>query len=146
MKFRKAYDFKKFTGLECGPGKTQSHHAEEVDINNIVARFNRTGELPNRADAPQYVDLLRAPKSLQEAQERLIQARQGFSNLPSKLREQFRNSPIEFYDRVSRRDPDALQSLEQFGLLVPKEEKKPKTESKQEVKETKAEPESKSGT
>lgn len=121
MKFRKPYDFKIFPGLECGPGKTQSHHAEEADINSIVAKFARTGELPTRSNQPQYLDLIYAPKTLQEAQDRLIDARNQFLELPSSLREEFRNSPIEFYDRVTHGDKAALASLEKHGYLTKQE-------------------------
>lgn len=146
--FRTQYDTMHVKpGLTFRPGKTQPHHAEEVDINNIVARFNRTGELPSRSnEPPQYLDLLLAPKSLQEAQERLIAARENFSRLPSALRAQFRNSPIEFYDRVTRKDPEAMQVLEKHEMLAPKGEKTPKPEEKPKVNEAKAEPEPKSGT
>lgn len=147
--FRTQYDtMHEKPGLKFGPGKTQPHHAEEVDINNIVARFNRTGELPTRSnEPPQYLDLLLAPKSLQEAQERLIAARENFAKLPSAVRAEFRNSPVEFYDRVTRKDTHAMRVLQENGMMAPpREEKTQKPELKQEVKEQKAEPDAKQGT
>lgn len=146
--FRTQYDtmFPK-PGLVCGPGKTQPHHAEEVDINNIVAKFNRTGELPTRSNEPlQYLDLLLAPKSLQEAQERLIAARENFARLPAALRAEFRNSPVEFYDRVTRKDAHAMRALEAHGMLASQGQKTPVPQSKQEVKEQKPEADAKQGT
>jgi len=148
LTFRTQYDTMHVKpGLTFRPGKTQPHHAEEVDINNIVARFNRTGELPTRSnEPPQYLDLLLAPKSLQEAQDRLIAARENFARLPSEVRAEFRNSPIEFYDRVTKGDTDALRVLEKAGLATPKGEKTEKPQAKQEVKEQKPEADAKQGT
>ena len=134
------------TSQEQTPGKTQPHHKEEVDINTIVARFNRTGELPQRSAQPVYLDLLRAPKTLQEANERLIAAKQNFANLPSALRLEFRNSSVEFYDRVTRGDEKAIAALKKHGLGRPEGEKTPKDEPKQAVKEQKPEADAKQGT
>lgn len=135
--------------LVCGPSKTQPHHQDELDINNIVARFQRTGELPTRKEIPYYGDhLLRAPSSLQEANERIIKARQGFLELPSALRAEFRNSPNEFYDKVTRGDKSALMALSEHGYAIPKMPKgnAPDVHLTHSKKEQKAEPDAKQGT
>lgn len=40
-----------------GPSMTLQSSKDEVDINNIVARFRRTGEMPQRAVQPQFADI-----------------------------------------------------------------------------------------
>lgn len=39
-----------------GPSLTTQSHRDETDINNIVRRFHRTGELPKQR-TPQYADI-----------------------------------------------------------------------------------------
>lgn len=110
--------------LKCGPGKTQPHHAEEVDINRIVDRYMKTGELSNRAQVPVWGDaLMRAPKSLQEASERLIAARVAFMKLPSSFRAELDNNPATWVDRVTKKDGYTMSLMAKYGMLdLPKGE------------------------
>lgn len=43
--------------LLSGESRTHQSHRDEVDINNVIARFDRNGELPNRPQTPQYADV-----------------------------------------------------------------------------------------
>lgn len=40
-----------------GESKTHQSHREAVDVNNIIARYERTGQLPPARVAPQYADV-----------------------------------------------------------------------------------------
>lgn len=40
-----------------GPSMTSQSEADECEISNIVARFHRTGVLPNRESTGQYADV-----------------------------------------------------------------------------------------
>lgn len=40
-----------------GPSKTQQSHKETVDINHIIRKFDRTGQLPPPTAEPQYADV-----------------------------------------------------------------------------------------
>lgn len=41
----------------AGDSKTHQSHREAVDVNNIIARYERTGQLPPARMAPQYADV-----------------------------------------------------------------------------------------
>lgn len=49
-----------------GESKTQQHHKDTVDINAIVNRYQRTGELPPAKTPPQYADVTGLQGDLQE--------------------------------------------------------------------------------
>lgn len=46
------------TGFSCvGPSLTVQSHRDSTNINNIIARFQRTGELPPPVKPAQYADI-----------------------------------------------------------------------------------------
>jgi hypothetical protein len=49
-----------------GPSKTQQSHKETVDVNNIIARFDRTGQLPPAKKEGRYGDVTMLNGNLQE--------------------------------------------------------------------------------
>lgn len=98
MKFRNPYNYdadivSHQTGLsfEDDPGLTQQHFRDECDINVIVERFLRTGEMPQ-------VDFTEIDVSdvgdFQDAMNIVRAAEEQFAELPSKVRERFHNDPV----------------------------------------------------
>lgn len=98
MKFRNPYNYDADivsyeTGLsfEDDPGLTQQHFRDECDINVIVDRFLRTGEMPQ-------VDFTEIDVSdvgdFQDAMNIVRAAEEQFAELPSKIRERFHNDPV----------------------------------------------------
>jgi phage internal scaffolding protein len=86
-------------------GMTEQSHKAECDINNIMARYTKTGTLDHvRRYEGQYLDL--PPDDFQEAQQKVADAKSMFEELPSQLRSHFGNDTMKFLDFcVSTRDP-----------------------------------------
>lgn len=84
------------TSLECKDRSlTQQHQAEETDINVIVNRYMRTGEMPQRQLPPMQGDFTEAP-DMQKAMDLVVAARVAFMEQPAEIRAKFQNNPVEF--------------------------------------------------
>lgn len=99
-----------------GFGRTKQSHAAECDINNIMARYLRTGviDVANK-HAPQYGDC--SGWEFQAAITKLAEAKSMFAGLPAKLRNRFENDPGQFLDFVH--DRENLAEMRELGLLKP---------------------------
>lgn len=77
--------------------RTKSEFVDECDINKIMARYRRTGILPEnaRAAAVRYGDFSQIPDFM-EMQEKIIAANELFMALPAEVRKQFDNDPGQF--------------------------------------------------
>lgn len=82
--------------VRCAPdsSETSQEFKDECDINTIMRRFQRTGQLPQLSIAARYGDFSEVPDYM-EAYRVVIQAQEDFSGLPSTLRERFHNNPGE---------------------------------------------------
>lgn len=120
-KFITAYGPKSATPMTFeGPGKTKQSFKDETDINNILARFQRTGllEFTNK-NQPQYADCTGI--EYQAGMETIRKASALFQSLPSSVRARFHNEPAEFLDFVQ--DDKNRDEARQMGLLRPEEPK-----------------------
>jgi len=105
------YDRPPSVGLACkDPSLTQQHFADDADINNILARFQKTGLLTDPlnppSNRPQFGDFSH-DFNYQEAQNTIAYANQAFMELPSGLRKRFNNDPAEllaFLEQEENRD------------------------------------------
>jgi hypothetical protein len=70
--------------------RTQQSFKDECDINNIMARYLRTGQLPASNREPVYLDT--TAFDFQAAQDLVARARGEFSLLPADERDSFGNS------------------------------------------------------
>lgn len=118
---------------------TRQSEKDEADINVVMERFMRTGQLPltknpvfqqaqfGNASAPQYDQALMIVK----------QAKEAFSQLPADLRHEFHNDPYKLQKFLL--DPKNDQRAVELGLKENREpsEKQLLTEM---VKNTKKEP------
>ncbi|WNK12825.1 MAG: internal scaffolding protein [Microvirus sp.] len=97
-------------------GKAKQEFKNECDINNIMARFDKTGMLSftNRFQ-PQYGDTTGI--EFQSAMETIAQGRSMFQELPSGIRNRFKNDPAQFLDFVH--DERNIEELRAMGLLRP---------------------------
>lgn len=75
-----------------GPSLTEQHHADEVDINQIVLRYQKTGVLPHRGGTPSYGDFS-GVVDYHSACEAVRQAEAEFMTLPPDVRKKFGNDP-----------------------------------------------------
>lgn len=94
-------------------GKTIESFQGETDINRLLARAQRSGTLSWLEKHADNIDNYgEAPGlSLLEAQLRIRRGREAFDELPSEIRREFRNSPLDFYKYVH--DPENRDNLAQ---------------------------------
>ncbi len=88
------------SGLEClDPTMAQQQFREECDINTIMERFGRTGELIAPVRMPQYGDF-DGVNDYHSAMNAIVEAQTAFEALPAKVRARFSNDPAEFLEFV----------------------------------------------
>lgn len=120
MFVRKAADY----GLDFGdePSLTRTEFAEDLDINNIMSRFERTGELPAnvlQARPPQYLDLSDVPADYHVAMNAIRAAELAFMQLPAAVRLEFENDLGRFVEFAE--DPENIDQMRAWGLAKPAE-------------------------
>jgi len=95
------------------PSKTEQHHKKACDINEIMKRYKKHG-VTHLNNAPQlYGDYSEVPE-YQEALHIVMRAEEQFRNLPSELRNKFRNDPREFLSFCE--DSNNLEEMYALGL------------------------------
>lgn len=100
-----------------GAGRTKQSFKAECDINNIMARFLKTGVLEfTQKNQPRYGDV--TGLEYQSAINLVAGAKSMFNQLPAQLRDRFENEPAKFYDFVQ--NPRNREECEEMGLLAPK--------------------------
>lgn len=99
-----------------GDSRTVQSHREECDINTIVRRFGVTGMVPQTAAMPSY-QTFDDVWDYQSAMNSVIAAQAAFMQIPSDVRERFRNDPQRFLEFCS--DPKNLDELRKLGLAKP---------------------------
>lgn len=122
--FRTGYNYDMFaasneTAIDTGTASlVQQEFKDECDINNIVSKFLRTGELPDPVAVPQYGDFTGIP-DYQTALNMVIQADAAFMQLDPNVRARFDNDAGRFMDFVH--DPANGDELLKLGLRIKKE-------------------------
>ena len=107
-----------------GKTRTQQQFAEQCDVNNIIAKYRKTGSITHvrNAQAGVYADLTELP-SLEEAQKVMIVAREAFEQVPAKIRNRFGHDPQQFIEFLS--NPENNEEAIKLGLKIKKAEPKP---------------------
>lgn len=103
------------SGLVCEePTRAQQHHKDECDINVILERFGKTGQLPVNAISGQYGDFS-GVYDYHSAMNAIIAADSEFDALPAQLRARFDNEPNNLINFL--RDEKNTQEAIELGLL-----------------------------
>ena len=122
IKYRAHNNFdEKANSDECSttitePSLTVQSMTDEADINKIMERYTRTGEMPQTArpifygDFDEIVDFRSALDALNRAQE-------AFDELPPLVRQRFMNDPQQYLEFCS--NPDNKAEMHKLGLLRP---------------------------
>jgi hypothetical protein len=105
---------------DWGPSLTRQEFAEDCDINVIMTRFERTGQLPANGAAPVYLDLTAMPSDLMTTLNLLDDAERAFMSLPATVRREFDNDATKFVDFAS--DSENVAQMRTWGLAPPLEE------------------------
>jgi phage internal scaffolding protein len=99
-----------------GKSRTSQEFAEDADINNIMARYVKTGTVPmymdrNMLDGDMHV------MSYHEMQNVIADANSAFASLPATVRARFENDPAKYIEFVS--DENNLEEARELGMLSP---------------------------
>lgn len=117
--------------VDCSdsPSRTKQSMKAETDINNIVARYRRTGLLTYVNErSPVYTDVSDVT-DYREAVARVEEVERYFGGLPSKLRAEFGNDVATFLDAMTDESPEGRARAVALGLVpAPKEPEVPPVE------------------
>lgn len=120
MQFRTAYGPRVSVPLEFpeGEGRTKQSFKDECDVNQIMARFQRTGvlEFRNKFEA-QYADV--SGVTFQAAMDTIARANHMFHSMPARVRDKFQNDPGRFLAWIQ--NPNHADEARELGLMKPKE-------------------------
>lgn len=94
--------------------RTQQSMQDECDINTIVRRFGLTGQLPDNARAPQYIDF-EGVFDFQTAMNAVLEAERAFMDFPAETRKFFDNDPQQMLQFVS--DTNNRDKAIELGLI-----------------------------
>lgn len=101
-------------GFDPEEGRTKQSHKDECDVNQIMARFQRTGAITHfNKHAAHYEDMTGFDYTT--AMQQVAEAQSMFNELPSKLRDRFQHNPANFLDFVQ--DPSNGPEARELGLL-----------------------------
>lgn len=97
------------------PSMTEQYHRSEVNINDIIARYNRQGILgtPTQVREMFFGDFSSAPDRL-EYELSISDAKEKFMALPAKTRAAFENDP---YKMLQELDSGNLQKFIDLGMM-----------------------------
>lgn len=101
---------------EVLPSRTQQQFKKDCDVNEIVAKFKRTGSVTHVRNTQMgvYADLTALPVDLQEARGIVLRAEQAFEAVPAHIRARFGHDPKNMIDFLA--DPANDQEAVKLGL------------------------------
>lgn len=116
------------------PSMTQQQFKDEADINNIMARYQKTGvlvdPLTQTMRKPMFDDFSELG-DFRDHQQAVIDAQELFMQLPSRLRARFENDPAELLQWLS--NPVNKEEAIELGLMTKPPEMTPEMPLKGEV-------------
>ena len=98
-----------------GKSLTRQSEAKYADINLIMAKYVKTGVLPQATRQGFFADVS-IVGDYRDALQGVEHAETYFMHLPPEVRSKFMNDPAEFLDFVS--DPENLPKIEEMGLIA----------------------------
>lgn len=107
-------------GLDCSAdGVTKQSFAAECDVNNIVNRWLKSGQLPMANNSmAQYLDVSNV-SDYHACLNMVLQAQSMFQALPASVRDRFQNDPGKFLEFAE--NPANAAEMVSLGLAVPRE-------------------------
>lgn len=108
---------------DWGESRTKQSAEAETNINNILARYNKTGQLTHISQAlGEYRDVSGLP-DLHEAMNIVAEAQSMFQELPAAIRKRVGHDVGNFLPFVD--DPENLEECIELGLLPESAKPKP---------------------
>lgn len=96
-----------------GGTKTEKGHAGSTNINQIMARYRRTGLVPQKTNLA-YGDFT-GSDDYRDCLDRIIQAENAFNSLPSQIRKRFDNDPAKLISFLA--NEDNREEAQRLGLI-----------------------------
>jgi phage internal scaffolding protein len=96
-----------------GTCKVQKHLKDECDLEKMVERYKRTGQIRVMGD-PKFGEWSQIA-SYHDAQNAIIATQEAFAKVPSKIRQKFDNDPQKLIDFIE--DPKNLKECVELGLV-----------------------------
>lgn len=98
------------------PDMAQQQFKEEVNINKIVSKYKKSGNISLLQQAQTYyADTTQHPKDYGAALRQLSEAQEQFDALPAYIRKQFDHDPSELLAFIKK--PDNKAQAQALGLL-----------------------------
>lgn len=115
-------------GIDCSvdKGRTKQSFTEEANINSIMKKFHRTGELVNPAkisDRKAFYGDVSGIGDFQQMKNTVLEAEVHFGNLPSEIRTRFNNKPNELVEFL--KDDANKEEAIKLGIVNPDPEPEP---------------------
>lgn len=108
------------TDISTGPGLTKQAFADEVNINKIVAGFEKTGMVNHlNSREPFYGDVSEISQ-YQDALNIVKEADELFMGMDAKVRERFANDPVKMIEFLQ--DSANLDEALKLGMVVKRPE------------------------
>lgn len=96
--------------------KVRQSEKDNCDINKIMERFNRTGQLPSvKQIPPRYGEAI--PVDYQTALQIVKESKDAFNQLPAKARQYFGHDPQNFMLALQDTSEDNTKKLLELGIL-----------------------------
>ncbi|WNK14797.1 MAG: internal scaffolding protein [Microvirus sp.] len=97
-----------------GPGRTKQSFKDECDINNLMAKYLKTGHMEHVNQALPRFECV-SEHDFQSAQNLIADAKSMFENIPSAVRARFENNAGKLLDWVH--DPKNVEEAASLGFL-----------------------------
>lgn len=95
--------------------RTHQNFLEEANINTVMGKYRRVGFFENvNVRVPAYADFSTVGE-FQDAQNKLVAAREYFESLPARLRNRCDNDPAKLIEFVE--DPANIQEMIDLGII-----------------------------
>lgn len=109
------------------PSKTDQSQAPACDVNNIMAKYKKTGQITHLARKQGvYADVSQI-SDLQTAIEQVQSANNAFMSIPAELRAKLNNDPVKFIEYLQ--DPSNDEESIKYGLKTPKQSQPTQSQS-----------------
>lgn len=103
--------------------RTQQQFKAECDINNILAKYRKTGLVTHLSKHQGHFGDFSTLSDYQTSLSKIMQANDSFSTLPSSIRSKFENDPGKLIDFLS--DPKNNEEAYSLGLKIKPKETEP---------------------
>lgn len=105
-----------------GASLTQQQYKDECNPNNVIARYNKTGELHHiRTNQPMFVDM--TSLDFVEMREQVARIEENFMQLPAATRKHFKHDPKQLLAFLE--DPQNREEGIKLGLINPSKAEEP---------------------